>query len=496
MKPAYRPDIDGLRAIAVGLVLLFHAGVPGITGGYVVVDVFFVISGYLITGILLRETADGSYSLARFYERRIRRIFPALLAVLAATTLVGFYVMTPGQMMDYGRSLVATILFVSNMYLGMTANYFAPDAESQALLHTWSLAVEEQFYIFFPLLLAVLARYRPRWIAPAVWLCAGLSFAACVALTQLRPTAAFYLAPTRAWELFAGSLLAIHAPGRSAPRLAQGLGLGGLALLAAAAFGFGHETPFPGAAAAVPVLGAVALILAGSLGGGTATQLLSSAPMRAIGLISYSLYLWHWPVIVLLRFWSIGPVTPWQMAAAMAATVLLAFLSWKYVEQPFRHAGRGAGRLRYPVLWAGAGSMAAVLAVAAGLILGQGLPARFNAQELAMLKGESEGESLSHCAPRPEIGAPKIPVCDIGASGAPKSLLVWGDSHALALRPALDGALRNLNLQGYFIGVEGCVPLLGMTRQDPPYREICAAMDDRALAFFGFKSRVTDRLSG
>lgn len=198
----YRPDIDGLRAIAVALVVLFHAGLPGPSGGFIGVDVFFVISGYLITSILLREMRDGSYSLARFYERRIRRIFPALVVVLLATTAAGLAVLTPDQLAAYGRSMLATMLFVSNFYLGMTANYFSPDAETQPLLHTWSLAVEEQFYIVFPVMLALLMRWLPRRLKPVIWGLTLASFAACLVLTGLRPTLAFYLAPTRAWSFW------------------------------------------------------------------------------------------------------------------------------------------------------------------------------------------------------------------------------------------------------------------------------------------------------
>ena len=481
-KPVYRPDIDGLRAIAVALVVLTHANVPGLGGGFIGVDVFFVISGFLITTILLREAQDGSYSLARFYERRIRRIFPALVTVLVATTLAGIYILTPDQLAAYGKSMMATMLFVSNFYLGMTANYFDPDAETQPLLHTWSLAVEEQFYIVFPILLIALLRWYPRRAKAAVWIVALLSFAACILLTDRRPTMAFYLAPTRAWELLAGALLAIHAP-RTLPAgrewVAQALGIAGLGLILAAGVWFSPATVFPGWTAALPVLGAVALILAGSLGGGIATRILSTAPVRGLGLISYSLYLWHWPVIVLLRFWTIDPPTPLQMTLAVVATVILSILSWKYVEQPFRHAGKLPGRLRHPVLWAGGGCIIAVCALSMVLFQGKGLPGRFSAEEQRLLVEELKDGSVP-CDDQTDWR--EIADCEIGAADAPESFLVWGDSHGRSLLPGLNEAMKLLDRRGRFVGIPGCLTLLGISRTNDPFPGLCFPLGDHVLS--------------
>ncbi|WP_347268292.1 acyltransferase family protein [Paracoccus sp. (in: a-proteobacteria)] len=481
-SPLYRPDIDGLRAVAVGLVVLFHAGVPGLAGGFIGVDVFFVISGYLITSILLREGRDGSHSLARFYERRIRRIFPALAVVLLATTAAGIHVLTPPQLADYGRSMLATMLFVSNFYLGMTSNYFAPDAETQPLLHTWSLAVEEQFYIFFPIFIITLLRRWPGRVGPVVWAVAALSFAACVVLTGIRPTMAFYLAPTRAWELLAGSLLAIHAP-RALPQgrawIAQALGIAGLALVVGAGFAFSTATPFPGWQAGLPVAGSVALILAGSLGGGVATRLLASAPMRGLGLISYSLYLWHWPVIVLLRLWTIDPPTPLQMSLAVIGSVLLSILSWRFVEQPARHAGRRRGWLRHPVLWAGAACILAVSALSGVLVQSRGLPGRFSEAERLLLVEEVKDGSTP-CEGNGDWR--EIARCHIGAPGAPESFLVWGDSHGLALLPGFDAAMASLGRGGQYVGIPGCVTLLGLSRANDPFPGLCFPLGDHVLS--------------
>ena len=485
-KPLYRPDIDGLRAIAVALVVLTHANVPGLGGGFIGVDVFFVISGFLITTILLREAREGSYSLARFYERRIRRIFPALVTVLVATTLAGIYILTPDQLAAYGKSMMATMLFVSNFYLGMTANYFDPDAETQPLLHTWSLAVEEQFYIVFPIFLVALVRWFPRRVKAIVWIAALLSFAACILLTDRRPTMAFYLAPTRAWELLAGALLAIHAP-RALPAgrewVASVLGIVGLGLILGAGLAFSPATVFPGWAAALPVLGSVALILAGTWGGtsggGPATRLLSTAPMRGLGLISYSLYLWHWPVIVLLRFWTIDPPTPMQMTLAVVATLILSILSWKYVEQPFRHAGRRPGRLRHPVLWAGAGCMIAICALSVLLFQSQGLPGRFSAEEQRLLVEEIKDGSTP-CDEQTDWR--EIAHCQIGAADAPETFLVWGDSHGRSLLPGLNEAMRLLDRRGLFVGIPGCLTLLEISRTNDPFPGLCFPLGNHVLS--------------
>lgn len=333
----HRPEIDGLRAVAVVPVILFHAEFGWFSGGFVGVDVFFVISGYLITSILVEDLAGGRFSIARFYERRARRILPALFFVLACTTAAAWLWMTPPQLEGYARALVAVVLFVSNIYFWRTDDYFAPAAELNPLLHTWSLAVEEQFYIVFPVLLFVGWRFGARRL---LWIAVALSLAS-LALAQWgsrnAPTPNFFLIPTRAWELGAGAICALllaNAPPRANALLA-GLGL---ALVAASVFAFDAATPFPSVYALAPVGGAALVILYGdarTLVG----RLLSLRPMVGIGLISYSVYLWHQPLFVFARIRSMTHPSAEVMLALSAASLVLGYLSWRYVEAPFRRSG-------------------------------------------------------------------------------------------------------------------------------------------------------------
>jgi peptidoglycan/LPS O-acetylase OafA/YrhL len=333
----HRADIDGLRAIAVVPVVLFHAGVSRVSGGFVGVDIFFVISGYLITSLILGEMAEGRFSLASFYERRIRRIFPALFAVLAVCVVVAALLFLPRELKSFDRSLLATTFFVSNIYFYSGLGYFAAPPDTLPLLHTWSLAIEEQFYIVFPLLLSLVIAFGRRvWIGliAALFL---LSLAASIWVTRLNPDAAFYLAPMRVWELMLGALLAARLlPRIGSQAVREMLALAGIALIGYAVFAFSPATPFPGSAALIPCLGAALVIYAGEDDGTTlAGKVLSLWPLAFVGLISYSLYLWHWPLLVFARYWTIVPLTVWQSAAIVTTSFILAAFSWRYIEQPF-----------------------------------------------------------------------------------------------------------------------------------------------------------------
>ena len=294
MNSNARPEIDGLRAIAVVPVILFHAGLTLLPGGYVGVDVFFVISGYLITGLLLLDLDAGRYSLAQFYERRARRILPALFVVVAVTLPLGFAVMLPGQFRDLSESVVTVILFLSNLYFLTQIDYFAPDAALQPLLHTWSLAVEGQFYLAFPALLALLWRAgRGR----TIWVLAGLALAS-LALADWggreNPARSFFFTGTRIWELLAGSLAAIAGHGRVL-RGNDRAAMAGLAMIAASMLLFDPSTPVPGLPALLPVSGTIAVLCFATAGTRTA-RLLSWHPVVVVGLVSYSAYLWHHPL--------------------------------------------------------------------------------------------------------------------------------------------------------------------------------------------------------
>jgi peptidoglycan/LPS O-acetylase OafA/YrhL len=343
----YRAEIDGLRSLAILPVVAFHAGIARLSGGFVGVDVFFVISGFLITTIILADLEAGAgpggnpagrFSILEFYKRRILRILPALGVMLVAVVIAAWALMLPNEFRATGKSVLATALFLSNVYFWKTSGYFATAAEMKPLLHTWSLAVEEQFYVFFPLLLVLVARVLNRRFALVVVLLSVLSFLACVILTPRDPGSAFFLLPTRIWELGLGALIAAGgAPTRLSPRAREALAGLGVALILAGVLILSEEDPFPGWNALYPVVGAGLVI---AYGAGTLTgRLLATRPLVYVGKISYSLYLWHWPVIVFYKMIHGGPLGAPDIALVIALSFLLADLSWRFVERPFRTPG-------------------------------------------------------------------------------------------------------------------------------------------------------------
>jgi peptidoglycan/LPS O-acetylase OafA/YrhL len=332
----HRNDIDGLRAIAVLPVIAFHYGMNRFApGGFVGVDVFFVISGYLITGILHTQIKSGTYSLLNFYERRIRRIFPALFAMFAFCGVCSFTLNFPSETTDIGRSIAASIIFLSNVLFFNSSSYFDQKMEFNPVLHTWSLSVEEQFYIFFPLLLLAIRFLKHSTRIALLGSIALASFAYSVWMVQVNPNAAFYLVQFRAWELLIGSLLAIGAvPSIKRQVHAEAIGIVGLAMIIASVICISKATPFPGLAALLPCVGAAAILHSGAAASTQVSSLLSKNPIRFIGQISYSLYLWHWPLWVFYRLDHVP--SNWSKLGLMSACGLMAFLSWRFIEKPFR----------------------------------------------------------------------------------------------------------------------------------------------------------------
>ena len=373
----YRADIDGLRAVAVMPVIFHHAGWSAFHGGFFGVDVFFVISGYLITGIIVAELADGRFSLAQFYERRARRILPALLVVMAACIPAAHALMTPPQVEELFRSMLATLAFASNVFFWSETGYFDAAAGTKPLLHTWSLAVEEQFYIVFPLLLMALRRWRasPRAV---IWVVGGLAAASFLAMEISRAlrlvssSGLFYLAHFRAWELLAGSLCALIGM-RVGRRPVPLLALMGLALVAVPMVALPGGVPVPSFASAGPVLGACLVIYFGG-GGGLADRILCLRPMVWIGLVSYSAYLWHQPVFAFARALFLDEPPVALLLALIALILVLSTITWRYVEQPFRGRGRFGRTPRRVVFAAAGGAMAAMAVVATGLGLAASRP--------------------------------------------------------------------------------------------------------------------------
>jgi len=459
----YRPDIDGLRAVAVLPVVFYHYGIAPFSGGFVGVDVFFVISGYLITQLIWTEMGERRFTFLNFYERRIRRIFPALFAVMAASFVAALFILFPKDFDDYARSLVATAAFVSNFHFWGEVGYWDAAATQKPLLHTWSLAVEEQFYLLFP---AILLYLRPRGKALALWVLGGLLVASlgfAVVGAYRWPATTFYLLPMRFWELLIGCVLAVgkfRTPEN--PLLRNAISAIGFALIAWAVFALTDDSAFPGANAIPPCLGAALIVYAGSGGKTLVNRALSMRLPVIVGLISYSLYLWHWPIYVYALQIQPNGLTTLQTWLAIAASVALAALSWRYVEQPFR---RSASHLSSRTLFrlAGAGAAMAIALGAAGWTMG-GLPQRYSPAIQRILAEANDWEPRrSTCFNRSPSRIVRGDACLIGAKGAKPDFLLWGDSHADALLPAVSDAAASKGRAGYVAAHGHCAAALGVS---------------------------------
>ncbi len=519
-REGFRPDLEGLRAVAVGLVLLFHAGVPLVAGGYVGVDVFFVLSGFLITGLIVRELdRTGTVSLVAFYARRARRLLPAAVVALVATMVVSAFLLAPLSVPDVAGDGLAAALYVSNMRFAFAATDYLQSAQAPSpLLHYWSLAVEEQYYLFWPALLLLVTRggrVTVARIGAIVGIVFGASLVLSIVLTGIAQPWAFFTLPARAWELALGAGLALVAwRGWAVPRrLATPLGVAGLACIVAAGLLLDRFTPFPGTAALLPTAGAAMVIAAGlrtpgatvnpatwiprsrsmvSVAGGTPihVRLLSLPPMRWLGRISYSLYLWHWPILVIPVAAREAPL-PWPVRLALAgASIVVAALSQRFIEDPFRH-GRFVGfRPSRTLAAAGAATLVAAT-LCAGLLPGGPLSAPYGlagsgsvdertvvADVDAALGTPATGPTPTPrlgATPRPELAktaAGRVPAdltpslaqarndlpavyadgchlvyaavtqgpCAYGDTTSATTVVLFGDSHAAQWFPALDRA--------------------------------------------------------
>ena len=434
---SYRPDVDGLRAVAVLSVLFHHAGLSA-PGGFVGVDVFFVISGYLIAGLIRKDLAAGTFSLADFWARRVRRLFPALAVVVAVTLVAGWRLMLPQHYVSLAHSVWALFSLIANVHFCRSTGYFEQAAEVKPLLHTWSLAVEEQFYLVVPLVMWWLGRRgRTRALVRLSVVALGVSFVISVLGTQRHNPSAFYYIHSRAWELLVGTLLAFCPAAGGAGRSWRGelAALAGLAGIIVPVFLYDRSTPFPGFAAVPPVLGAALLIWAGGRAGPlpAVNRLLAAAPVVFVGKISYSLYLWHWPLIVFAKYYSLGPLSVADRLGLVAASVVAGAISWRFVETPFRVKRLLGAR---PRLVAGAAAALAVLVGAAVAIdHADGVPSRLPA-------AAREYAAAGIMDPRYTRGIESSDVANnlmrFGDADAPAGLLVWGDSYAMAVLPAID----------------------------------------------------------
>lgn len=476
----YRADVDGLRAVAVLGVVLFHFGL-GCPGGFVGVDVFFVISGFLITSLIWKDLQNDQFSFANFWERRFRRIAPALLAMLFATLVAGYFLLLPKDLISLGKSAAMSLACTGNIYFWEVSDYFSPRTDTMPLLHMWSLAVEEQFYLIVPFVMWGMFRFRQLANRGAVlaMIVTGmlLSFLICSNWMVYNSNSAFYLLPSRAWELLIGSLVAmLPAPtGLARSRASKELlSFAGLLMVLAPMLYYTSETSFPGWGAVPPCLGAALLIWANAGEKNTpslVSRALACRPLVFIGLISYSLYLWHWPLAAYSYYYSIEPLTLLHKVVLLSLSLVLAVLSWQYIETPFRVKKIGATRWSL-FRFVGTG-MGVGVAASLALVVLQGIPARFPAEISAIAASYQDRNQYPQTSLK-DVQAGKL-IC-LGEQNAPEesSILIWGDSHAAAAGPALEEWLHENNMKGYFAHRRGVAPVVGWEDLTSPKKDVLA----------------------
>lgn len=446
-----------MRAIAVIGVVLYHAGI-GFPGGYAGVDVFFVISGFLITNIILRDLNRDNFSMFDFWERRARRILPALAVVVAFCLFAGFFLLLPNDFSSLGSHVMALAGFASNFIFWKETGYFQEAADQKPLLHTWSLSLEEQFYLLIPILLATLFRRgKSKWVFPILLVLGLASLTLSIAGTYRAPSATFFLLPFRAWELAGGALLAFAKPVFSARKRSAMSWLGLFAIIIPF-LTYTNDTPFPGLAAVPPVAGTMLLIWAGidqrDYPVSSVHRFLRASPMVWIGLLSYSLYLWHWPLLAFHRYLGIFENSISVRSGLVILSLILAKLSLHYVEQPFRN--RSLVRSRRGVFTLSIVAVIVLVAPAVYIWSFGGLPGRIssNAQTLA--------DGINDSSFRTEVEIEDIPkrLVKFGKLGNPPTVFVWGDSHAKAILPSIDAACKTLELSGVAANRAATAPVL------------------------------------
>ncbi len=491
MMIKYRREIDGLRAVAVLAVIFFHAGFKVFSGGFVGVDVFFVISGYLITSIILIEKQKGNFTLGNFYERRIRRILPALFFVMGIYFVFAWFWMMPDSLKRLSQSFMYVSVFASNIFFWRTKGYFDPETELFPFFHTWSLAVEEQYYLFFPLFLLITWRFGKRWIVVILSVVAIISLAVTQWGSSNMPAATFYLLPTRGWELLVGSFIAFYCSSKKLTRNERELiaeeslvnqiaGFIGLFLIAYAVFVFDESIPFPSLYALVPTMGA-ALIILFATEQTYVGKMLGFKGAVGIGLVSYSAYLWHQPLFAFARLYWLEEPSVILSLQLIASTFALAYLTWKYIEAPFRNKDCINRKNLYVTLVS-----VSILVLAMGFFgwTKNGFIERFSEDEKRLLsfsnydfkRAYRQGVcSLDLDQSYLNFGKGCVPA----SSNVGTSIFVWGDSHAAAMSSGFQNLVPSSLIQ---YTASACPPVAEVTFPSRPY---CSDINDFVLEEIG-----------
>lgn len=464
MSHSHRKEIDGLRAIAVLAVVFYHFGLPGVGGGFVGVDVFFVISGFLIGGILWREkVATGRLALGQFYVRRIKRLAPAYVAMSLAVLVIGWLLLLPNDYRETAKGVIAATVYLSNVLFFRQSGYFDSAAEDKVLLHTWSLSVEEQFYLFLPLVFLLLGRSRNGMVISfgALFL---VSLISSLPMTERSQPAAFYLFPFRAWELLAGVLLAIWATEKRFDyQINAGISYAGLGTVVASIMLIDPSALFPGWQAMFPVLGAVMLIANGRHDN-LVNRMLSMRLPVAIGLISYSLYLWHWPVVTLTKYVQGDYAGSGETALWIAVSVALAAASWAFVEQPVRRAKAASGK----VVIGGAAVASLLLLGAAGYIFrADGIDGRFGPEAGVHIAATGDFlQDFSRCHVERDGPLKGLETCPVGPKDRAPEILIWGDSHVRAMFEGIAQTATETDRAALVVWRAGCAPAFDLVKEE------------------------------
>ncbi len=478
----HRSDIDGLRGIAILLVILYHAGL-GVPGGYVGVDIFFVLSGFLISSILFDELEERRFRFGAFLLRRLRRLYPALIVMCAVSIIPAYYLFMPRAFEDAGEALATAVSFTSNFLFFTEDGYFDGPSRLKPLLHTWSLGVEEQFYLVFPLILISASRVKVAPLRLVIFVVFILSIGWSVWQSYHSPSANFYLLPSRMWELLLGSMLASF---RHLPILHTGsklkfevFGFGGLMLIVASAMLYGDLVRYPGYAAILPCLGCFFVLISG-FQQSMVSRLLSLKALVFLGWISYSLYLWHWPLLVYAEIALMRPLAISEALATLSVAVLFAILSWRYVERPFR-GSQGALSNRNFLLCCAVGCFAVL---SFGLYIDQkdGLPQRIPAKLMSQLNSDLAISEERQCVGIAPENVSLSSLCPLGEADKAPTFILWGDSHAASIAPELRKLAKHHGIAGISATSYGCPPLLDVERVVFDPKRPCKAFNDAVFS--------------